>query len=135
MRNTVKIILLVLLGFVASTSVFSGLAICLNPDGSTLQLDPEVLRHTVFRDFMIPGLILLIIVVGSSLAGALSIVFDHPSSQGWVLAAGIILVGWIAGQVVLIRTYHFLQLVYLITGILVAGFSFFIKPTTEIYRV
>jgi hypothetical protein len=135
MRNTVKIVLLVFLGFVASTSIFSGLAICLNPDGSSLQLDPALLRHTVFHNFLIPGLILLIIVGGSSLAGALSIVFDHSSSQLWVLAAGIIMVGWIAGQVVLIRTYHALQLVYLITGILIAGLSFFIKPVTEIYRV
>ena len=127
-------ILLVLLGFAAFTSIFSGLAICLKPDGSYLQLDLSVLRPTVFRDFLVPGLILLIIVGGSSLAGALSIVFDHPSSARWVLAAGIIMVGWIAGQVVLIRTYHFLQMVYLITGILIAGLSFYVRPTPEIYR-
>lgn len=135
MRNTVKIILLVLLGVVASTSIFSGLAISLNPDGSMLQLDPTLLRHTVFRDFFIPGLILLILVGGSSLAGALSIAFDHHSAHLWVLAAGIIIIGWIVGQVMLIRTYHGLQLVYLVMGMLIAGLSFLIKPAPEIYRI
>ncbi len=135
MRNTVKIILLVLLGIVASTSIFSGLAISLNPDGSMLQLDSTMLRHTVFRDFLIPGLILLILVGGSSLAGALSIAFDLPSAYLWVLAAGIILIGWIGGQVMLIRIYHGLQLVYLVLGMLIAGLSFLIKPVPEIYRI
>lgn len=135
MRNTVKIILLVLLGIVASTSIFSGLAISLNPDGSMLQLDSTMLRHTVFRDFLIPGLILLILVGGSSLAGALSIAFDLPSAYRWVLAAGIILIGWIGGQVMLIRIYHGLQLVYLVLGMLIAGLSFLIKPAPEIYRI
>lgn len=135
MRNTVKIILLVLLGIVASTSIFSGLAISLNPDGSMLQLDATMLRHTVFRDFLIPGLILLILVGGSSLAGALSIAFDLPSAYLWVLAAGIILIGWIGGQVMLIRIYHGLQLVYLVLGMLIAGLSFLIKPAPEIYRI
>ncbi len=135
MGNTVKIILLVLLGVVASTSIFSGLAISLNPDGSMLQLDSTLLRHTVFRDFLIPGLILLILVGGSSLAGALSIAFDHQSAHLWVLAAGIIMIGWIVGQVMLIRIYHGLQLVYLVLGMLIAGLSCLIKPAPEIYRV
>ena len=135
MRNTVKIILLVLLGIVASTSIFSGLAISLNPDGSMLQLDSTMLRHTVFRDFLIPGLVLLILVGGSSLGGALSIAFDLPSAYLWVLAAGIILIGWIGGQVMLIRIYHGLQLVYLVLGMLIAGLSFLIKPAPEIYRI
>ena len=59
------------------------------------------------------------VVGGSSLIAAAGLV---KRSDGWQLAsnvAGTIMVFWIIGEVASIRGFHFLQVIYLVTGALV----------------
>lgn len=64
-------------------------------------------------------MILLAVVGGSSLVAAVAML---KRSDGWQLAsivAGTIMVFWIVGEVASIRAFHFLQVIYLVTGALV----------------
>lgn len=77
------------------------------------------LRDTDFTSNYFPGVILLAVVGGSSLIAAASLV---KRSEGWQLAsilAGFIMVFWIIGEVASIRAFHFLQVIYVVTGALV----------------
>ena len=59
------------------------------------------------------------IVGGSAFVAALSMV---KRIDGWQLSsivAGMIMVLWIVGEVASIRGFHFLQGIYLVTGLLV----------------
>lgn len=118
MRTTSKILLGLLL--------FNGLSA--TAGGLALMTDwiPEQaawVRDTDFPSNYFPGVILMAIVGGSSLIAAAALV---KCSHGWQLAsivAGTIMVVWIIGEVASIRGFHFLQVLYLVTGALVVAWT------------
>jgi hypothetical protein len=80
-------------------------------------------QHTGFPSLFFPGVILMAIVGGSSLVAAVAML---KRAAGWQLAsvlAGVIMVFWIVGEIASIRAFHFLQVIYLITGALVIWFT------------
>lgn len=80
-------------------------------------------RDTDFPSNYFPGVILMAVVGGSSLIAGAGLV---KRSDGWPLAsivAGTIMVFWIIGEVASIRGFHFLQVIYLVTGVLVVTWT------------
>ena len=80
-------------------------------------------RDTDFSSNYFPGVILMAVVGGSSLIAAAALV---KRSDGWQLAsivAGTIMMFWIIGEVASIRGFHFLQVIYLVTGALVVAWT------------
>ena len=81
------------------------------------------IRDTDFPSNYFPGVILMAVVGGSSLIAAAGLV---KRSDGWQLAsivAGTIMVFWIIGEVASIRAFHFLQVIYLVTGALIVTWT------------
>lgn len=77
---------------------------------------PEWVTRTGFSDLYFPGVILMAVVGGSSAVAALA---APRKLAGWQLAsilAGVVMIMWIVGEIVSIRGFHFLQVVYLLTG-------------------
>lgn len=118
MRHTSKILLGLLL--------FNGLSA--TAGGLALMTDwiPEQaswVRDTDFPSNYFPGVILMAVVGGSSLIAAAGMV---KRSHGWQLAsivAGTIMVFWMIGEVASIRGFHFLQVLYFVTGALVVAWT------------
>lgn len=118
MRPTLKILLGLLL--------FNGLSATVG--GVALMTDwiPEQsswVEDTDFPSNFFPGVILMAVVGGSSLIAAVALV---KRCDGWQLAsivAGTIMVFWIIGEVASIRAFHFLQVIYLVTGALVVTWT------------
>lgn len=80
-------------------------------------------RDTDFPSNYFPGVILMAVVGGSSLIAAAALV---KRSDGWQFAcivAGTIMVFWIIGEVASIRGFHYLQVIYLVTGVLVVAWT------------
>lgn len=80
---------------------------------------PPWVRHTDFSSLYFPGVILMAIVGGSSLVAALA---KMKHSAGWQLSsilAGVIMLFWIVGEIASIRGFHFLQVIYFVTGAMV----------------
>ena len=80
-------------------------------------------RDTDFPSNYFPGVILMAVVGGSSLVAAVAML---KRSDGWQLAsivAGTVMVFWIIGEVASIRGFHFLQVIYLVTGALVVWWT------------
>ncbi|MEP7129378.1 MAG: hypothetical protein ABI729_10940 [Chitinophagales bacterium] len=122
-----KTFLHLLLGFVAMSSAFSGVLLLLHPDGSTLNLSTELLNGTPFNDFFIPGLILSVVVGGTHLAAIVQNMKHATTQYTWAMAAGITLSGWIIFQMLLIGSEQWLQLFYLVIGILTIFISYHLK--------
>jgi hypothetical protein len=107
--------LLALLLFNGLTAVAGGLAFMTD----WIPEQASWVRDTDFPSNYFPGVILMAIVGGSSLTAAIAMV---KRSDGWQLTsivAGTIMVFWIIGEVASIRGFHFLQVIYLVTGALV----------------
>lgn len=80
-------------------------------------------RETDFPSNYFPGVILMAVVGGSSLIAGTALA---KRSDGWQLTsivAGTIMVFWIIGEIASIRGFHFLQVIYLVTGALVVWWT------------
>lgn len=86
----------------------------------TLPVPKNLLRHTPFDSYLIPGLFLGVVIGGSALAGAFALLTCAKGSRLISAAAGAIMVGWITGETILIHGFSWLQGLYLLTGLLVA---------------
>jgi hypothetical protein len=81
------------------------------------------IQHTDFSSQYLPGVILMAIVGGSSLLAALAMMKRSPGWQLYSLLTGLIMLFWIVGEVASIRAFHFLQVIYFVTGALVIWFT------------
>lgn len=112
-------ILTALLAFVGLTAGVCGIQMIIFPDGSGLDLPVSLLGPTPFNSFVIPGLILAFVVGGSSMA-ALFFRLAHKSRwYFWTISAGMILCGWIIGQMLLVQAANWLHFVYTCAGALI----------------
>ncbi|MFT3914724.1 MAG: hypothetical protein QM704_11565 [Anaeromyxobacteraceae bacterium] len=98
-----------LAAFVALGAVPVGAQWVLHPDGGTIGMPLAVLAPTPFRDFLVPGALLLGAVGGSQLAAGALVLLGRPQGRLAALGAGAILAGWIAVQVLLIGYASFWQ--------------------------
>ena len=88
-------------------------------------------RHTDFSSLYFPGVILMAIVGGSSLVAALARV---KHSAGWQLSsilAGVIMLFWIIGEIASIRGFHFLQVIYFVTGAMILWWTPTSSPSAQ----
>ena len=101
------------------TAVFGGLALI----ADWIPEQTSWIRDNDFASNYFPGVILMAVVGGSSSIAALAMI---KGVAGWQLAsivAGAVMVCWIIGEVASIRGFHFLQVIYLATGLLVLGYT------------
>ena len=81
------------------------------------------LQHTDFASMYFPGVILTAMVGGSALIAVLAMM---KRAAGWQLSAilaGVIMLLWIVAEIASIRGFHFLQVVYFVTGAAVIWFT------------
>jgi hypothetical protein len=107
--------LLSLLLFNGVSAVAGGLALMMD----WIPEQASWVRNTDFPSNYFPGVILMAVVGGSSLIAATALL---KRNDGWHLAsivAGTIMVFWIIGEIASIRGFHFLQVIYLVTGVLI----------------
>ena len=117
MKPTLKIIVSVLLFINSIGAIFGGANLIDHPDGSSLQLSPDWLKHTPFDDYLVPGVVLFITngLLGFIVLATLFLGFrKYPL---FVIAQGVILCGWLIVQVVLIRTIIGLHLFTFTIGV------------------
>src|SRR5674476_904269 len=103
---------------------------CLLGDDAGHESNAPWIQHTDFGSQYFPGVILMAIVGGSSLIGALAMM---KGAYGWQLSsilAGVIMLLWIVGEIASIRGFHFLQVVYFVTGALVIWYTPKGKPVS-----
>jgi hypothetical protein len=117
-----KIILLILLCFVGTTAAVCGAAMTISRDGSPLQLSRDLLKLTPFRDFFIPGLVLLAVGL-TNLIAAILLLFKKRKWYPCSIASGTAISGWILTQMILIQTVNGMQILYLVAGLFIVLLS------------
>jgi hypothetical protein len=86
---------------------------------------PEVwLQATLFHSYFLPGLILFLAVGGSHFAAAYAIFRRHALAKRAAIFAGIVLTGWMIGELALIGFQAPIQVWFVGVGLLEFGLSF-----------
>lgn len=112
--STTRKWLLGLLAFNGVSSVGGGLALM----GEVID-QPEWVAHTDFPTLYFPGVVLAAIVGGSALVAAVALVGRATAWRLASITSGVIMIFWIVGEIVSIRAFHPLQVLYAATGIAV----------------
>lgn len=90
----------------------------LDPSGAHLELSAELLKHSPFSDFRIPGVILFSILGIFNLVAAVAVIARWRLYSMASVCQGILLIGWIAVQMWMLREVNALQLIFAGTGVL-----------------
>ena len=122
-----KTLLFILISFIAVTSTLSGILMISKPNGEILNLPINLLEGTPFKDFLVPGLLLTIIVGGVNLLAVFYNIQRHPNRYNWAITGGIVIIGWIISQMLLIRTLHWLHFIYVGIGFLIILIAYQLK--------
>ena len=79
-------------------------------------MSTDILQHAPFKDFLVPGLLLTGGVGGVSLAASGALLWGRRLGLVLSAVAGVLLCGFIAGELVLVTTTVRLQVVYVALG-------------------
>jgi len=102
-----RIILLTVLGYEGAGGVVGGALLVIAPDGRLMQM-PVHIMHGTFRDFLIPGMILLAMGI-LTLSAFISVL--RSSRHDWFMA-GLALVGfyiWFVTEIIILKELHWLH--------------------------
>jgi hypothetical protein len=122
-----KTILFILISFIALTATISGLLMISNPGGEIMNLSLSLLNQTPFKNFLLPGIFLSVLVGGVNLAAVFYNIQRHKYRYNWAMAGGFMICGWIVVQMILIQTLHWLHFLYLGAGILIILLAYQLK--------
>lgn len=107
--------------FIALGAVAGGLNFILDLSGGRSGLAPQILAETPFKDFLVPGLYLLVVNGIGSLAAAILSLIRHPWAPELAVFLGLFLMGWIAAQLLWLGFLNWTQPFYFALGFLEAA--------------
>lgn len=128
-----RYLLIAIIIFLSISGLFGGISLIIDPLGSNLQLSTDFLESTMFKNYLFPGIILLLflgifpaitaygLIIKRKLKTADKINIYKKKHWAWTysLYCGIILVLWIDLQVMMIGGGYILQSIYAIIGVIV----------------
>jgi hypothetical protein len=96
-----RIILGVITGFIALTAIGGGIALLSGVEAARFPL--EWLQGSLFKDYTIPGLLLAIVVGGSSLIACITVFRNLKTGIALAIVAGVAMMGFIVGEVLILN--------------------------------
>jgi hypothetical protein len=128
MKTLIKIIVILMLLFNGIGAFYGGLSLITDPTGNKLQLPLAYLEHTPFRNYLIPGIILLCVNGFFSFFTLSTIILKNKKAVMYIIAQGILLSGWIIVQIILLQMFYApLHGTLLVIGILLTVCGFTLK--------
>ena len=91
------------LGFLGISAVIGAVPLILHPADEPLSLPQDLLQHSPFRSYLIPGIILLLAIGLSSLIVLNAVVRHRPGCGGWTAGQGGVLAIWLIVEMAMLR--------------------------------
>jgi len=108
--------------FIGAGAMLGGLAAVLDPS-SPLGMPADSLKRSPFKDFLIPGLILLVVLGLGNLASAAVFLMKKRWRGYYSLVAGGILMVWIIVQCLMLQTVAFPHVLFFALGAIQSSFA------------
>jgi hypothetical protein len=128
-RKWQRITLLTIIGYEAAGALSGGCLLVLAPDGRLMDMPVDIM-HGFFRDFLIPGLMLIGLGILNAAAFVTVLFRNHAD---WVLA-GLALGGltvWFIVEIIILKELHWLHIMW---GLPVVAGCFLIIPLIPFNR-
>jgi len=136
MKTIIKTLAIILLSVNGIGAVYGGLMLIADPTGSKLQMPLTFLEQSPFNNYLIPGIILLIINGIFSFVVIATIVLKKAYCHLLTLAQGILLCGWIIIQMILLKMFYApMHITFLVIGACLIGCGFYLKGSKDHFKV
>lgn len=126
-KRKVYIGLGILQAFIGLGALGGGFMLVRDPSGSALGVPLSFLEGSPFPDFLVPGIFLVLVNGVGSLIGAGFSFTRRRYAQEIAIVLGAILVAWIVIQVILIRSFSWMHVLYFILGVVELGIGLYIR--------
>ncbi len=141
-------LLLSLLGFLSVGAIYGGVALMIKPDGSFFEMSIDILRNSPFKNFLIPGIILLftfgLIPIyityaivkrpDSRFFQKINLLYDYHFSWTFSIYIGFALIIWINVQTLFFNSVEIIHTVYSSLGILIICIALLPK-TRQLFKL
>jgi hypothetical protein len=118
MDKTPYIIGIILLFLHGLSALVGGGELIYDPSGEIIYLSVDMLEHSPFDDFLIPGIILFVVNGIFNIFSAIWCLLKRDGYPLLMIACGVLLIIWIAVQIIMIRQFYPpLHAPYLLAGI------------------
>jgi hypothetical protein len=107
----------ILLLFNSAGAFYGGGSLMVHTDGSGLGMSTDLLKHSPFPDFFVPGSVLVLVNGFFSLYCLFLTFRDHVYAGRMIMLQGTLLLGWIFIQIWLIDTVNTLHYIMGGTGV------------------
>lgn len=98
-------------------ALYGGGKFIADPSGNSLQITVHLLRHSPFKDFLVPGIILFVANGVFSLLTLVLLLINNSNYPKAITIQGCILLGWIIIQIALLCSFNALHFTLGSTGI------------------
>jgi hypothetical protein len=115
--------MIVLLIITALNALAAGFSFMVEPGGGDLGISTDYLRHSPFRNFRIPGIVLFVFIGLGSLIAAIALIRKSNYAPVLVITESFLLGGWIIIQSIMLREVNWFHWVFLLMAVffLVSG--------------
>lgn len=107
-----------LLLLVAVNALVAGYLFIADPTGERLHIPVSMLEHSPFSDFLVPGIVLFVVNGVLNLVAAVFTIFQWKNFPFLIVLQGVLLLGWIVIQVIMLRELNLLHVLLGGIGIL-----------------
>ena len=121
--KTIRITTILLLLIISINALWAGYSFMTDSTGGGLQISTTKLQFSPFRNFFIPGLILVSFIGLLSLLAAVFTIFRFKYHTRLIIYQSVILIGWITVQMIMLREINFLHILLLILGAMLFVFG------------
>ena len=125
--RTMKSLLFIMVLGIAAFSTVTGLLMITYPDGSALHLSTSLLDGTVFKDFLVPGILLVLTVGSVNLLAVFHLIQKDSFRYNRAMMGGVLVCCWIIGQVIVIGVISWFQMILLLAGLMIILVSYQLK--------
>ena len=116
LSNRITLGTLAALAVFGTLSAFVGATLAVAANGAGVPL--EYLAHSPFSSYIVPGLVLGVVVGGTQLAAAVTLLTNRRSALLLSAVAGFGMLIWIFVELAIIRQYSWFQTAYFTFGVL-----------------
>lgn len=147
-NNFYKNLLIFLLGFLSLGAFYGGIVLIINPDGSILGIPLDLLQNSPFRNFLVPGIILLVTFgifpaftiytlvkkPENKILNHLNLLYDYHFAWTFAVYIGIAQIIWINIQTLILNAVDIIHTIYAGLGILIVCIAL-LPQTRKHYKI
>ena len=131
LNKALRIVAIGLLLFNGVNALVAGWVFMTDPSGGSLGASTNLLEHSPFQNFLIPGIILFVANGLFSLITAFAALLRWKYYASFICFQGGILTGWIVVQMIMLQEVNFLHLLFGGIGVFLSAFGIVLKSSIE----